>query len=85
LLMLVAFFLWRGLGAKSEPILAGATRGELATTAMPRLAAGASRSVYPDEIDLREREGLPNELRMIDSAPDELATLLRSWVADRRS
>lgn len=52
---------------------------------MPRLAAGASRSVYPDEIDLREREGLPNELRMIDSAPDELATLLRSWVADRRS
>jgi flagellar M-ring protein FliF len=84
LLLLVAFFLWRGLSAKSEPILAAATHGDLATMALPR-ASITNRSVFPGEIDLREQSALPSELRMIDSAPDEVATLLRSWVADRRA
>jgi flagellar M-ring protein FliF len=88
-LLLVAFFLWRGLSGSRDDFEPG---NELALTAAHPRAVGAGRSVYPTEIDLREggalpneRAALPNELRMIDSAPDELATLLRSWVADRRN
>jgi flagellar M-ring protein FliF len=81
-LLLVAFFLWRGLGTKRDE---HDGRGELALTAAQPRSVAAGRSVYPDEIDLRDGGAIPNELRMIDSAPDELATLLRSWVADRRN
>jgi flagellar M-ring protein FliF len=85
-LLLVAFFLWRGLSGGRREEYYEDERGELAlTAAQPRVAVGRGRSVYPDEIDLREGGAIPNELRMIDSAPDELATLLRSWVADRRN
>jgi flagellar M-ring protein FliF len=80
-LLLVAFFLWRGLSAKNGPQVETSASRELATVALQRGGA----TVFPEEIDLREPAALPNELRMIDSAPDELATLLRSWVADRRS
>jgi flagellar M-ring protein FliF len=84
LLLLVAFFLWRGLSNKPDPVFEG--NGDLAlTAAQPRIGAGGARSVFPDEIDLRQPQALPSELRMIDAAPEELATLLRSWVADRRN
>jgi flagellar M-ring protein FliF len=82
-LLLVAFFLWRGLsGSRREDDFEAS--GELALTGAQPRAVGAGRTVYPDEIDLRDG-AVPNELRMIDSSPEELATLLRSWVADRRS
>ena len=84
LLLLVAFFLWRGLSSKPEEEYAESD-ALMATGVQPQLGPGGARSVFPDEIDLRQPQALPNELRMIDSAPEELATLLRSWVADRRN
>jgi flagellar M-ring protein FliF len=71
LLLLVAFFLRRGLRTTTETI--DVTDAALAAGA--RSADGEHRDTVTT---------LPGELRLIDSEPDELASLLRSWVADRR-
>lgn len=70
LLILVALFLRRGLRTTTETI--DLTDAAVAARGEAGEGAGA------------EGERLPSELRLIDSEPDELASLLRSWVADRR-
>lgn len=69
LLVLVLLFLRRGLRSSVE------TLDVPAAAAAP--AAAGSRAIDLDA-------DLPAELKLIDVRTDELATVLRSWVADRR-
>jgi flagellar M-ring protein FliF len=75
-LLLALLFLRKGLTTKSEPI-------------DPEAVAGALPSGGPRPVaELRRQDadalGVPSELRLIDQDPEQVATLLREWVADRR-
>jgi flagellar M-ring protein FliF len=74
-LILVALFLRRGLKVTSESVA-------IPAGAMGRAPRPANRNDAANSDD--DMITLPSELRLIDAQPDDLAVVLRSWVADRR-
>jgi flagellar M-ring protein FliF len=80
MLVLVALFLRRGLRTQVDTI-------DLDQARVLALDSGDARAIGAgnDRIDLSNGTSqVPMELRLIDQDPDQVATLLRSWIADRR-
>lgn len=83
-LLLALFFLRKGLSATSEPIDPTTVAGALAAGG-PRSGSGAAGELGGVDVSAELAQlGMPTELRLIDQEPDQVATLLREWVADRR-
>lgn len=74
-LILALLFLKKGLASPNEETL---DLDELAALTAGRVNPIGALAAGP------ATRGVPNELRLIDQDPEQVATLLRSWVADRR-
>lgn len=77
-LLLVAFMVWRGMRAL-KPTIVEIDAGELRASD----EGGETNELAPPE-DRLTLDPAREVLDLIDRQPDEVAVLLRSWVADRR-